>query len=87
MDVRRGWRSDVFNQVAKQVRRKNHQGLDIDESTCFTVVVGGSKRKFTLDLVASTADECDTWVRGLKHMLHMNKTQQQGEHFDRYEIN
>jgi hypothetical protein len=83
VDVRKGWRSDTFNQVAKHVKRKQRRGVDIDESTCFTVVVGGSKRKYTLDLVTSSAAECETWVRGLRHMLHMSKTQEQGEHFDR----
>ncbi|CAB3361523.1 Hypothetical predicted protein [Cloeon dipterum] len=84
VDVRKGWRSDVFNQIAKEVEGKPRSSVDVDENTCFTVVVGGSNRNRTFDLVAKTPEECDTWVRGLKHLIHMSKTQEKSEQFDRW---
>ncbi|XP_059489127.1 1-phosphatidylinositol 4,5-bisphosphate phosphodiesterase delta-4-like isoform X2 [Neocloeon triangulifer] len=85
VDVRKGWRSDVFNQVAKEIERGKHRpGMEINEGACFTVVLGGNNRNRTLDLVAASADECDAWVRGLKHLLHLTKHQEKSQQFDRW---
>ena len=66
LEVRQGFKTDVFNKVEAKVGKKKQKHGNkfteiIDENLSFSIIYG--KRKETLDLVAPDQETCDKWVR------------------------
>ena len=66
LEVRQGFKTDVFNKVEAKVGKKKQKHGNkfteiIDENLSFSIIYG--KRKETLDLVAPDQETCNKWVR------------------------
>ena len=64
MDVRKGWKTDVFNAVGareekKRAKKPNYKP-EVDEKACFSIIYG--PRQETMDLVAPSEEIADKWV-------------------------
>ncbi|KAJ4448618.1 hypothetical protein ANN_00008 [Periplaneta americana] len=85
VDVRKGWKTDIFNKIERAVQKKRTKASGrkamIDEASCFSVIHGRSKQ--TLDLVAPNPEVADLWVRGLRHLITVLHGLQQEERFER----
>ncbi|XP_069699232.1 1-phosphatidylinositol 4,5-bisphosphate phosphodiesterase delta-4-like isoform X2 [Periplaneta americana] len=86
VDVRKGWKTDIFNKIERTVQKKRTKASGrkamIDEASCFSVIHGRSKQ--TLDLVAPNPEVADLWVRGLRHLITVLHGLQQEERFERW---
>ncbi|XP_064476750.1 1-phosphatidylinositol 4,5-bisphosphate phosphodiesterase eta-2-like isoform X2 [Ornithodoros turicata] len=85
-EVRKGWKTDVFNVVEGKFRRRKtylpFSSLNVSEDTCFSLIL--APKQNTLDLVAHTPNECDLWVRGLRHIVANCKTQRREQDYERW---
>lgn len=85
-EVRKGWKTDVFNRVEEKFRRRKKylpfSSLNVSEDTCFSLII--APKQETLDLVAQTANECDMWVRALRHLVANCKTMRREQEFERW---
>ncbi|KAH7970773.1 hypothetical protein HPB49_015443 [Dermacentor silvarum] len=87
-EVRKGWKTDVFNGVERKYRRgaRTHylpfSGVDMNEDRCFSLIL--SPKHETLDLVARTPNECDLWVRGLRHLVANCKNTRRDQEYERW---
>ncbi|KAG8187711.1 hypothetical protein JTE90_000177 [Oedothorax gibbosus] len=72
-EVRKGWNSDVFNQLEAKFRRKLQATLHpqlvskLSEENCFSLVVGPAH--LVVDLIAPNVHTRDAWVRGLRQLI------------------
>ncbi|XP_075527977.1 1-phosphatidylinositol 4,5-bisphosphate phosphodiesterase delta-1-like isoform X1 [Dermacentor variabilis] len=87
-EVRKGWKTDVFNDVERKYRRGARSrylpfgGADMSEDRCFSLIL--SPKHETLDLVARTPNECDLWVRGLRHLVANCKNTRRDQEYVRW---
>ncbi|XP_077500324.1 1-phosphatidylinositol 4,5-bisphosphate phosphodiesterase delta-1-like isoform X5 [Amblyomma americanum] len=87
-EVRKGWKTDVFNGVERKYRRGERKhylpfgGVDMHEDRCFSLIL--SPKHETLDLVARSPNECDLWVRGLSHLVANCKNTRRDQEYDRW---
>ncbi|CAN8004369.1 unnamed protein product, partial [Ixodes hexagonus] len=85
-EVRKGWKTDVFNDVERKLRRRKHylpfSSINMSEDTCFSLIV--SPKNDTLDLVACNANECELWVRGLRHLIANCKNTRRDQEHERW---
>lgn len=86
VEIRQGHRTDRFNRIVN--RRKHCCSGDVirsmtspihDEHRCFSIVLRDKQRIRTVDLVTSSGDLCDMWVRCLRRLV----TSAYGEAHDR----
>ena len=88
VDVRLGWKTDVFNragrQLAREVAKDYGQPLELDEKCCFSIVHAHPDTK-SLDLVAHDPLTAMTWIRGMKAMLALVKSIQQHKNDHEYD--
>lgn len=84
-EVRKGWKTDVFNDVESKFRRRKSYlpfgSLNMNEDTCFSIVI--SPKNDTLDLVACNANDCELWVRGLRHLVANCKNTRRDQEYER----
>jgi hypothetical protein len=64
VEIRQGWKTDVFNkleasELKKKSKKPEYKGK-VDEKVCFSIIYG--PRRDTWDLVAPTADAAERWV-------------------------
>lgn len=85
-EVRKGWKTDVFNDVESKFRRRKSYlpfgSLNMSEDTCFSIVI--SPKNDTLDLVACNANDCELWVRGLRHLVANCKNTRRDQEYERW---
>ncbi|XP_029839472.2 1-phosphatidylinositol 4,5-bisphosphate phosphodiesterase eta-2 isoform X1 [Ixodes scapularis] len=85
-EVRKGWKTDVFNDVESKFRRRKSYlpfgSLNMNEDTCFSIVI--SPKNDTLDLVACNANDCELWVRGLRHLVANCKNTRRDQEYERW---
>lgn len=86
-EVRKGWKTDVFNGVERKFRRgRKHYlffgGADMTEDRCFSLIL--SPKHETLDLVARNPNDCDLWVRGLSHLVANCKNTRRDQEHERW---
>ncbi|XP_063228371.1 1-phosphatidylinositol 4,5-bisphosphate phosphodiesterase eta-2-like isoform X2 [Bacillus rossius redtenbacheri] len=86
LDVRKGWKTDTFNKIARQVEKKLTKHPDskpaVDEASCFSIVHGRSKH--SVDLVAPDPTVADHWVRGINHLITVLRSLHQEQRFERW---
>ncbi|XP_037088123.1 1-phosphatidylinositol 4,5-bisphosphate phosphodiesterase eta-2-like isoform X2 [Pollicipes pollicipes] len=94
-DVRKGWKTDIFNRIASKVEKRivkmpNSPPL-VDERNCFSIIIGrrarsgiGGTNKSSVDLVAPDEHVCDMWVRGLQHLVAVVRSLEQEKNYDRW---
>ncbi|XP_043245581.1 1-phosphatidylinositol 4,5-bisphosphate phosphodiesterase eta-2-like isoform X26 [Amphibalanus amphitrite] len=85
-DVRKGWKTDIFNRIASKVEKRivklpSSPPL-VDERNCFSIIIGINKS--SLDLVAPDEHVCDMWVRGLQHLVAVVRSLEQEKNYDRW---
>ncbi|KAH8035359.1 hypothetical protein HPB51_004600 [Rhipicephalus microplus] len=86
-EVRQGWKTDVFNGVERKYQRGARSrylpfSVDMREDRCFSLIL--SPKHETLDLVARTPNECELWVRGLRHLVANCKNTRRDQEYERW---
>lgn len=84
-EVRDGWKTDTFNKLSDHVEKtkKTGEGLEVpvDENRCFSIIHGNSGHE-TLDLMAETEQERNTWTAGLRHLVDTFRSLHQDRQYD-----
>ncbi|XP_076043013.1 1-phosphatidylinositol 4,5-bisphosphate phosphodiesterase delta-4-like isoform X14 [Oratosquilla oratoria] len=85
-EIRSGWKTDTFNTVGSYFEKIKEKAASanepvIEEGRSFSIIHGEAGRE-TLDLVASSQEERDAWVRALTYLLDKVRSSHQDNQYD-----
>ena len=81
LEIREGWRTDVFNKLEANCRRRGPKKERLAESACLSLIIG--RDGATLDLVAGNQAVRDLWVTGLQFLIRKFKNEERDGLYER----